>query len=71
MDECRSDSPNYITEIKRMMHGFGDSSQPLIESATMINDVVQRQMKAFVHEACKIAERRQSNIVEDEDFFFY
>lgn len=53
-----------------MMHGFGDSSQPLIESAAMINDIVQRQMKAFVYEACKIADKRQSNIVEDEDFLF-
>ncbi|XP_044021025.1 transcription initiation protein SPT3 homolog [Aphidius gifuensis] len=70
MDECRSDSSNYITEIKRMMHGFGDSSQPLTESATMINDVVQRQIKAFVYEASKIADNRQSNTVEDEDFLF-
>lgn len=53
-----------------MMFGFGDCSEPLIDSATLINDVVQREMKSIIYEACKVADRRDSELVEPEDFLF-
>jgi len=60
-------------EIQQMMHGFGDSSEPLIESAKIIEDVVLQQMKAIVRRACEIADRRgskKSNIINGEDLLF-
>lgn len=53
-----------------MMHGFGDCSEPLVESARIIEDMVLRQMRSIVQEACKISERRGSSTVDTEDFIF-
>lgn len=57
-----------------MMHGFGDSSEPLLESAKIIEDVVLQQMKTIVKRACEIADRRagskKNNIVNGEDLIF-
>ncbi|KAJ8686903.1 hypothetical protein QAD02_022697 [Eretmocerus hayati] len=52
------------------MHGFGDHSEPLLETAKMIEQVVLNQMRAVIREACKIAELRESQIVSSEDFLF-
>lgn len=61
-------------EIRQMMHGFGDSSEPLFESAKIIEDVVLQQMKAIVRRACEVADRRacskKSNIISGEDLLF-
>lgn len=61
-------------EIRQMMHGFGDSSEPLFESAKIIEDVVLQQVKAIVRRACEIADRRagskKSNIINGEDLLF-
>lgn len=53
-----------------MMHGFGDDSEPMIESAKIIEDVVLNQMRAIIYEACKIAEMRDSLVVCAEEFLF-
>ncbi|XP_025991921.1 transcription initiation protein SPT3 homolog isoform X2 [Solenopsis invicta] len=57
-----------------MMHGFGDSSEPLYESAKIIEDVVLQQMKTIVKKACEIADRDASskkiNIINGEDLLF-
>ncbi|XP_036151324.1 transcription initiation protein SPT3 homolog isoform X2 [Monomorium pharaonis] len=57
-----------------MMHGFGDSSEPLFESAKIIEDVVLQQMKTIVRKACEIAERRsgskKNNTINGEDLLF-
>lgn len=61
-------------EIRQMMHGFGDSSEPLFESAKIIEDVVLQQMKTIVRKACEIADRRagskKSNVINAEDLLF-
>lgn len=41
-----------------MMHGFGDSSEPLIESAKIIEEVVLQQMRAIIKNACEVSDRR-------------
>jgi transcription initiation protein SPT3 len=57
-----------------MMHGFGDSSEPLLESAKIIQDIVLQQMRAIVRRACEIADRRanskKNNIINGEDILF-
>lgn len=57
-----------------MMHGFGDSSEPLLESAKIIETVVLQQMKTIIRRACEIADRRvgskKSNIINGEDLLF-
>lgn len=69
-----TESLNYTQEIRQMMHGFGDSSEPLFESAKIIEDVVLQQMKIIVRRACEIADRRasskKSNIINGEDLLF-
>lgn len=63
-------------DIRQMMHGFGDSSEPLFESAKIIEDVVLQQMKAIIRKAWEIADRRasqyskKSNIINAEDLIF-
>jgi transcription initiation protein SPT3 len=63
-----------VAEIRQMMHGFGDSSEPLYESAKIIEDVVLQQMKTIVRKACEIADRQASskknNIINGEDLLF-
>lgn len=68
--ESKSEPINYIAEIRQMMHGFGDSSEPLIESARLIENVVLCQMRAIVNKACDVANRRGGNTVSIEDFLF-
>ncbi|XP_033342567.1 transcription initiation protein SPT3 homolog isoform X2 [Megalopta genalis] len=41
-----------------MMHGFGDSSEPLMESARIVEEVVLQQMRTIVRKACEVSERR-------------
>ena len=53
-----------------MMHGFGDYSEPLVESARIIEDNVLRQMRSIIEEARKGAERRGSFTIDTEDFLF-
>lgn len=61
-------------EIRQMMYGFGDSSEPLFESAKIIEDVVLQQIKVIVRRACEIADRRagskKTNVINGEDFLF-
>ncbi|KAH0956385.1 hypothetical protein HN011_010307 [Eciton burchellii] len=65
---------DYVQEIRQMMHGFGDSSEPLLESAKIIQDIVLQQMRAIVRRACEIADRRanskKNNIINGEDILF-
>lgn len=62
------------TEIRQMMHGFGDSSEPLFESAKIIEEVVLQQMRAIIRKASEIADRRassrKSNVLNGEDLLF-
>lgn len=64
----------FLIEIQQMMHGFGDNSEPLYESAKIIEDVVLQQMRTIVRKACEIADRRtttrRSNIISGEDLLF-
>lgn len=56
------------------MHGFGDSSEPLFDSAKIVEEVVLQQMKAIIKKAYEIADRRASskktNVLSGEDFLF-
>nr|XP_031847291.1 transcription initiation protein SPT3 homolog isoform X2 [Nomia melanderi] len=54
----RNEPANYTTEIRQMMHGFGDSSEPLIESARIVEEIVLQQMRTIVRKACEVSERR-------------
>ncbi|XP_043508393.1 transcription initiation protein SPT3 homolog isoform X2 [Frieseomelitta varia] len=70
----RNEPVNYSIEIRQMMHGFGDSSEPLIESAKIIEEVVLQQMRTIVRKACEISERRSNSkktvCISAEDLIF-
>merc|ERR1712168_990087 len=53
-----------------MMHGMGDSRNPLTESAVLIEEVVKRQLFQLLHAACEIANKRNARFIGLEDFIF-
>lgn len=53
-----------------MMHAFGDSNQPLPESARLIESVVHEQLDALVDNAANVAEMRDSPTIGMEDVLF-
>ncbi|XP_015791777.1 transcription initiation protein SPT3 homolog [Tetranychus urticae] len=60
----------YTTEIQNIMHGFGDSSRPMAESAYLIEEVVHQQMSQLLYEVNNIANIRGSKIVGLEEVLF-
>ena len=70
----RNEPGNYTAEIRQMMHGFGDSSEPLIESAKIIEEVVLQQMRTIIKNACEVSDRRgnskKGTVISAEDFIF-
>lgn len=63
-------SINFTDEILSMMHCFGDSSQPLAESAQLIQSIVHEQLIALVNKAKSVAQVRQATVISAEDIFF-
>lgn len=54
-----------------MMHGFGDHSEPLLESARLVEEVVLSQMRAIIRRACEVADTRATGqVVGAEEFLF-
>ena len=60
----------YTEEIMSMMHAFGDSSQPMVESARLIESIVHEQLSTFIERAEDIARIRDSQVVDVEDLLF-
>lgn len=64
-------SEYYFTdEILNMMHAFGDSNQPLIESARLIESIVHQQLDSLIEKAEEIAQIRESAVIGAEDVLF-
>ncbi|KAL1487289.1 hypothetical protein MTO96_008073 [Rhipicephalus appendiculatus] len=59
-----------LDEIRGMMHGFGDSSEPLLESVKLVEDIVTQQIKCVFHRAAEVAMLRGSKAVAIEDILF-
>lgn len=53
-----------------MMHAFGDSSQPLPESAKLIESIVYEQLDALVEKASEVARLRESPVIGPEEILF-
>ncbi|XP_058796211.1 transcription initiation protein SPT3 homolog [Phymastichus coffea] len=70
VQDYKNEPRNYTAEIRQMMHGFGDHSEPLLETAKIIEEVVLNQMRAIVKKACEVADMRESHFVSSEDFLF-
>ncbi|KAH6929012.1 hypothetical protein HPB50_022389 [Hyalomma asiaticum] len=51
-------------------HGFGDSSEPLLESVKLVEDIVVQQIKCVFHRAAEVAMLRGSKAVSIEDVLF-
>ncbi|XP_037578115.1 transcription initiation protein SPT3 homolog isoform X3 [Dermacentor silvarum] len=59
-----------LEEIRGMMHGFGDSREPLPESVKLVEDIVTQQIKCVFHRAAEVATLRGSKSVAIEDILF-
>lgn len=69
--DIRASSHLWFTgEIQRMMHGFGDCSKPLFESASLIEDIVFRQIVQILYQVEVIAHKRNGRYIGIEDFLF-
>lgn len=70
----RNEPMNYTAEIRQMMHGFGDSSEPLVESAKIVEEVVLQQMRTIVKKACEVSYLRgnskKGSHISAEDLIF-
>lgn len=53
-----------------MMHAFGDCSQPLPESACLIESIVHEQLDALIEKAAEVARLRDSPSIGAEDILF-
>lgn len=53
-----------------MMHAFGDSNQPLPESAKLIESIVHEQLGALIEKAGEVAQMRESPAIGAEDILF-
>lgn len=60
----------FITEIQQMMHGFGDCRRPLLESATIIEEIVHQQLRTVLTQATEVAAARNARFTSMEDFIF-
>jgi hypothetical protein len=60
----------FVTEIQSMMHGFGDSRTPLLESASLIETIVQQQQWAIINQAADVAAMRGAKCIGPEDILF-
>lgn len=60
----------FVTEIQSMMHGFGDAQMPLLESASLIETVVQQQQWAVISQAADVATMRGAKCIGPEDILF-
>ncbi|XP_043266047.1 transcription initiation protein SPT3 homolog isoform X1 [Colletes gigas] len=70
----RNEPINYTAEIRQMMHGFGDSGEPLVESVKIVEEVVLQQMRTIVKKACEVSYRsenpKKGSCISAEDFIF-
>lgn len=60
----------FTDEILNMMHAFGDSSQPLPESARLIESIVHEQLDTLIEKASDVAHLRNSPIIGAEEILF-
>ena len=60
----------FTEEILSMMHAFGDSNQPLPESARLIESIVHEQLDALIERAGEVALIRESPSIGPEDILF-
>lgn len=60
----------FTDEILNMMHAFGDSNQPMLESARLIESIVHEQLDALIEKASDIAQLRNSSVIGAEDVLF-
>ncbi|XP_014668360.1 PREDICTED: transcription initiation protein SPT3 homolog isoform X2 [Priapulus caudatus] len=60
----------FTTEIQAMMYSLGDCQKPVPESASVIEDIVHRQMIALLLKACDVAMLRGSKSIGIEDIIF-
>lgn len=60
----------FTDEILNMMHAFGDTNQPLIESAKLIECIVHQQLDALIDRAGEVALIRESAVIGAEDVLF-
>lgn len=61
---------SFASEIQSMMHGFGDCSEPLAETAAVLEEVVHQQMTEVLFQASDVALRRGASTVTMEDLLF-
>ncbi|XP_044730055.1 transcription initiation protein SPT3 homolog [Chrysoperla carnea] len=60
----------FLKEIALMMHGFGDSSEPLADTVRLVEAVTLQQIRAIIDDLYQQVERRGSDKIEPKDIVF-
>uniref|UniRef100_A0A1B6CVS2 Transcription initiation protein SPT3 homolog n=1 Tax=Clastoptera arizonana TaxID=38151 RepID=A0A1B6CVS2_9HEMI len=60
----------FVKEIQLMMFGLGDSPTPLLSTALVVESIVFEQIKTFVEILEESANRRESDIITQNDVLF-
>ncbi|XP_076374021.1 uncharacterized protein LOC143258646 isoform X3 [Tachypleus tridentatus] len=60
----------FTSEIQTMMHGFGDSRKPLLESAQLIEEIVRQQLNLLLFQSSENASFRGARFIGLEDVLF-
>jgi len=59
-----------LTDTQHMMHAFGDSLRPSLDTAKIVEQVVLSQLRCILHLATTVAAQRNSEILIVEDILF-
>lgn len=60
----------FTEELLSMMHAFGDSNKPMIESARLIESIVHQQLRHLIDMADDVSRVRESKSIGAEDLLF-
>lgn len=69
---CASNAANssFISEIQCMMYALGDCRRPLLESAIIIEESVQQEIRALVSAAQSLAEKNEKSQFDVEELLY-
>ncbi|KAJ9580746.1 hypothetical protein L9F63_024072 [Diploptera punctata] len=59
-----------VSKIQSMMYGFGDAQVPLLETACLVGNIVQQQMRSMINHASDVAAMRGVKTIGLEEFIF-
>lgn len=70
-DSSLNTNPSFIEEISLMMHGFGDSPTPNLETVQLVESIVKRELREMLNDITAKRSERIYKVITSEDIIFY